>query len=204
MDIIYDILLTTGKILFFVLTLAAFTISALILFKPQAAGTLNEKFNGWFSTQKISDGVDNHVDTHQLVMKYRWPVGGVFFLGALYTVKYLLVDFDENKFIHFVIAPDGKTALLFTRIGVEICKYFMVVVSLMGVVVCSIIMVKPDTFERMNHKMDRVFSTREIQNSLDTTRTSFDRWVLSNHVFVGSFLFLGSIFMLVFILTTLV
>lgn len=204
MDIVYDILLTTGKILFFVLTIVAFVVSGTILFKPGTAGNFNAKFNAWFSTEQISDEADTHVDTHQTVMKYRWLVGGLFFLGALYTVKYLLMDFNQAKFVGLVIAPGGGTARLFAQIAVETIKYFMVIVSLMGIVVCLIIMFKPDTFQQMNNRMDQAFSTKGIQDRLDTSRTSFDKWVLDNHVFVGSFLFLGSIFMLVFILTRLI
>ena len=203
MAVIYEILLTTGEILFFMLTVLAFTVSCMILFKPTAAGNFNARFNEWFSTEKISDEVDTEINTDELVMKYRWFVGGVFLMGALFTLKYLLLDFEQEKFIHLVIDPSGKMSLLFTQMGVEIIKWLMAIVSFFGVIACLTIMFQPEVFKKFNERLTKAFSTKGIQDALDTTSNAVDVWVLKNHVVVGLFLFLGSIFMLVFILKEL-
>ncbi len=203
MEVIYEILLTTGAILFFILTVVAFIVSGVILFKPTAAGNFNAKFNEWFSTEKISDEIDTEINTNQLVMKYRWWIGGVFLLGALFTLKYLLLEFDQEKFILLVIEPSGKTSLLFTQMGVAIIKWLMTIVSILGVIICLAIMLQPAVFKQINERLTKAFSTKGIQDALDTTSNTLDVWVLKNHVVVGLFLFLGSIFMLVFILRVL-
>ena len=133
-------------------------------------------------------------------MRNRWWIGGVFLLGALYALKYFLLDFDQEQFIHGVIDPSGSTALLLTGLGVEMVKWLMVIVSLMGAIACLTIMFQPETFQKINRKLETAFSTEGIQDALDTANNSFDAWVLSNHIVVGLFLFLGSVFMLIFIL----
>lgn len=203
MEIIYDILWQVGKIIFLILTLVAFGVSALILFRPQQVAKASAKFNQWISTESVQNQVDSHIDTDEWIMRHRWWIGGLFLIGALFTLKYLLIDFEQEKFIKLVLNPAGEWPLAYTEIAVDVVKWVLVMTSLVGVLVCSLILVNPESFRRINARLDKMFSTAKVQEAIDVSHMGVDRWVLKNHVLVGSFLFLGSCFLIVFCVTIL-
>jgi len=204
MSIVYEILIDSGLILAFILVAGAFCYSALILFKPKMALQLNGRFNAWFSTEKVDSTMDMHIDTHALVLKNRWWVGSLFLAGALYSLKYLLVDFDTDKFIAFVIDPSGKAFQALSEIAVVSIQWFLVFTSCVGVLACGFFLVNPDAFERLSHKLDTSYSTEHIKEGADTVYTAVDDWVMKNHILVGLFLFLGSTYLVVILLMTLI
>jgi len=203
MSIVYEILIQSALILAFILVAGAFCYSMLILFKPKAALQLNGRFNAWFSTEKVDATMDRHIDTHDLMLKNRWWVGSLFLAGALFTLKYLLIDFDADKFIAFVIDPTGKAAQGLTEIAVIAIQWSLVLTSFFGALACALLLVNPQTFERLSHKLDTHYSTEQIKAGADTVYTAVDDWVMKNHVMVGLFLFLGSTYLVVVLLMTL-
>ncbi len=68
---------------------------------------------------------------------------------------------------------------------------------------CLLLLVQPRVFVRLSEKLDAVISTRSIQDAVDASYHGLDGWVLRNHVPVGLFLFLGSLFLVFFCATTL-
>jgi hypothetical protein len=51
--------------------------------------------------------------------------------------------------------------------------------------------------------MDTQYSTEALKESADTVYTALDNWVMKNHVLVGLFLLLGSTYLVIFLLMTL-
>ena len=204
MNIVYEILLDSGLVLVSILVLGAFIYSALILFKPKAALNMNGRFNSWFSTEKVDDALDMHIDTNELVLKNRWWVGSLFLAGALFTLKYLLIDFNAEKFISLVINPSGSAAQAFSEIIVISIQWLFAFTSFVGIVACSLFLVNPDVFLRFSHKMDTQYSTEVLKENADTVYTALDDWVMKNHVLVGLLLFLGSTYLVVVLLMTIV
>ena len=197
MDIVNSILIQSGKIFSFVLIVFAFIVSFIILFKPKAALRLNDLFNKWYSTKQVSDGLEESIDTSKYFLKNRYLIGVMFFFGSLFTVQYLLFEFDLEKFIGLVIRPSGNTSWLFLEIGISVVRWVMVVFSLVGMWICFLLLFAPDRFQYISQKMDTAFSTRQLGDSLDKMHR-LDNWVLRNHIPVGLFLFLGSSFLMVF------
>jgi len=203
MKVVYEILLETALYLSFILVIAAFCYSAMILFKPKAALHLNGRFNSWISTEKIDSTMDMHIDTNAIMLKYRWWVGSIFLIGALFTLKYLLIDFNANLFISIIIDPSSKTAKAFSEIVVISIQWLLVFTSFVGVLVCGFFLVNPEAFQRFSNKMDTEYSTEVLKESADTVYTALDTWVMKNHILVGLFLFLSSTYLVVFLLITL-
>ncbi|QPJ64869.1 MAG: hypothetical protein G3M78_05495 [Candidatus Nitrohelix vancouverensis] len=199
MEIIYDILLDVAKIFVFFLNMVAIVVSAMILFKPKLAASLNSSFSKMFDTGNVSDSVDKSYDTTEAILKYRWVVGVFFLGGAIYTLKYLLMDFKEGVFIELVVRPDSGGALLATEMIVAFMKWFLIITAAFGVVTCLAILFKPEMFKTFSGHLDSSYSTQSIQDKLDSGHYGFDEWVIKNHLFVGGFLLLGSIFILVFL-----
>lgn len=202
MNIVYEILIDTGLILVFILVLGAFCYSALILFKPKAALSLNGRFNSWFSTEKVDDTLDMHIDTNELVLKNRWWVGSIFLAGALFTLKYLLMDFDAEKFISLVINPSGSAAQAFSEIIVISIQWLFAFTSFIGVMACTLFLINPEAFQQFSNKMDTEYSTEVLKENADTVYTALDDWVMKNHILVGLSLFLGSTYLAVVLLMT--
>ncbi len=203
MNIVYEILIDSALILAFILVVMVFCYSALILFKPKVALQLNSRFNAWFSTEKVDSTMDMHIDTNDLVLRNRWWVGSLFLAGALFTLKYLLIDFDADKFISFVVSPHGNLAKIFSEIIVISIQWLWVFTSFLGAAACGLFLVNPAAFQRLSHKLDTHYSTEHFKESADTVCTALDDWVMKNHVLVGLLLFPGSTYLVVFLLMTL-
>ncbi|MBC8283609.1 MAG: hypothetical protein H8E32_07330 [Nitrospinae bacterium] len=203
MKMVYEILIDSALILAFILVIVAFCYSSLILFKPKAALHLNGRFNTWFSTEKVDGTMDLHIDTNELMLRNRWWVGGLFLAGALFTLKYLLIDFDAGKFIALVVVPFGSSAQTFSEIIVISIQWLLVFTSFVGVVACGWFLVNPEAFQRFSDKMDTHYSTEALKEGADTIYTAVDEWVMKNHILVGLLLFLGSTYLVVVLLITL-
>ena len=137
------------------------------------------------------------------MLKNRWWVGSLFLAGAFFTLKYLLLDFDADKFIALVVSPAGKSAQTFWEIGVTFIQWLLVLTSFVGALACALLLINPETFERLSHKLDTHYSTEHIKEGADTVYTVLDDWAVKNHVLVGLFLFLGSTYLVVVLLMTL-
>ncbi len=194
MEMVWGILLQTGKIIAFLFIILSLIVSWIILFRPETAGRISQKFNRWISTNFISQKLETQVDTTEVFMKNRFLLGGVFFFGALFTFKYMAFEFDAVKFVGYVIKPAGKTTWAYYDGLFTALQWFLVVCSLAGMVVCLIILFSPSFFEKLNNVMNRFTSTASINDALDAQK-NVDSWVLRNHVAVGLFLFLGSCYL---------
>ena len=203
MKMVYEILIDSALYLAFILVMLAFCYSALILFKPKTALHFNVKFNSWFSTEKVDDTMDMHIDTHEVLVKNRWWVGGLFLLGSLFTLKYLVIDFDADQFIALVIDPANKSAQTFSEIIVISIQWLLVFTSFVGVMACGLFLANLEAFERLSGWLDNHYSTKEFKEKAETVYNSLDNWVMENHVMVGFFLLLGSTYLVVFLLMTL-
>jgi len=204
MNIVYEILLEAGKIITLILVAISFLFSALILFKPALASRINSGFKRWFSTSEVSQKLETQVQTTETVIKYRWLVGLVFLIGAVYTIYFLLAGFDQAKFIALVIKPETQTAEMFTFMAMDFLKWILVLWCVIGAALCLTLILMPDRFRKLSRTLDAFFSTQQVQDLVDTSSDALDSWVLKNHVLVGFFLFLGACFLVVFCLTTLV
>ncbi len=204
MDVVYEILIESGLIFSFLLVVGALIYSVIILLKPQQALKINAKFNSWFSTEKVDSVIDKHIDTNEWVLKNRWWVGSMFLVGAGFTLKYLLKDFDSNQFITLVIQPSSESVQTISEIIITSIHWFMIFTSGVGVLTCLAFLINPNAFQRFSNKMDTHYSTDSIKQEADTVYTAVDDWVMKNHVLVGIFLFLGSTYLMVLLSTLLI
>ena len=204
MNVVYEILTESGLIFAFLLVIGSFIYSAMILFKPQQALKFNNKFNSWFSTEKVDSAVDKHIDTNEWIIKNRWWVGSLFLVGAGITLKYLLKDFDGDQFIALVIQPSTKSTQAFSEIIIDSIHWFLIFTSGVGVLACLVFLINPVFFQRFSDKLDTHYSTEVVKQEADTVYTAVDNWVLKNHILVGMVLFLGSTYLMVLISAMLI
>lgn len=200
MQVVYTILLEAGKILSYLLIILSFIVSGFILFQPARIIRFNAWLNTFFCTKKVGQQLNLSVDTTEIVLKYRWLIGTLFLIGALFTGKYMLLDFQAEKFVHLVIKPANATVEITYEILMVVIKWVFVFCSVVGVIICSILMFLPELFRQISHKLDKAVSTEHVGNMLDTSHTLFDDWVFKHHIAVGLFLFLASGFLVVMFL----
>lgn len=197
MQIVYQVLMDTGRILALVLVSFAFCISALILFKPIWASTLNQKFNQLYNTNRMFRKMDQRVQTTELFLQHRLWIGSLFLAGSLFVLWYSAGVLDIDKFITYVIKPATRKTEFFSELLMTSLKWLFIIVSAVGAATAITILASPDTFRRFSQKLDRMFSTDETIETLESMNNLIDSWVLRHHVVVGSFLLVGSIFLIV-------
>ena len=197
MEIAYEVLMDTGRILALVLVSFALCISALILFKPLWASALNRKFNTLYSTDESVDKLNTRVSTTEVVVKNRLLIGSLFFAGSAFVFWYSLNEFDPQKFIDYVIQPETRKAIIFSEIVMESLQWLFAIISLCGILTAVTILFSPGVFEAFSNRLDRMFSTDETIKGLESLHSSLDSWVLRHHVIVGGAMFVGSIFLVI-------
>jgi len=202
MDSMYEILMESGKILMTFMIVVSIFVSALILFAPKKAMSINTGFGKTFQTDTVSDSVDKHYDTTEAIINRRWWIGGFFLAGAIFTLKYLLLDFKAKIFIDVIVDPNTGSGVMFTEMAVDFFRWFFIVTAGMGVVTCLAILFNPNLFRRISSGLDKSYSTKSVQDRLDKSNHGLDEWVIRNHIFVGLFLLSGSIFVFIFCLNT--
>ncbi len=197
MDVVWEILITTGTILGLLLILFALWGSYLIAFKPEKIEALSARMNTWVSTKEISKNLDKRIDTTDAIMKHRWWVGSIFLIGAIYTFKYLYVDFKMDVFLDLVIEPSSPNAKAVYDLIFSMIQWVFIVFSVIGIFGCLAIMTEPERFTKWNEKLDRWIATDKAFEKFDGTRQYVDSWIMKNHGTVGIFLFLGSCYLLI-------
>ncbi len=168
---------------------------ALLLFRPSTAAQLNHFFNKWFKTEDISKSIDTQISTADLFVKYRFVLGFPLFLGAMYTIYYLIAIFDQSRFISMVVTPSTETKELFIVIIMDVSRWFFVIWCLIGAFLCLLMTFAPDKFKEVTKSLDAFFSTEKVESLIDTPHDSIDNWVLRNHIIVGFLLLMGSAFL---------
>ncbi len=198
MEIAYEVLMDTGRILALVLVSFALCVSALILFKPRWASALNRKFNTLYSTDDSMEKLNQRVSTTEVVVKHRLLMGSLFFAGSAFVLWYSLYEFNPQKFIEYVIQPVSKSGIIFSEITMESLQWLFVIISLIGVLTALTLLLSPATFKAFSDKLDHIFSTEETFKSLEVMDSSLDSWVIRHHLLVGGLMFAGSIFLVSF------
>lgn len=200
MQVVYAILFESAKILSYLLIILAFIISGLILFQPALVIRWNHWLNTHFCTKKVQQQMDLTVDTTEVVLQYRWLIGILFLLGALFTGKFMFLDFHPEKFVQLVINPASATASMFYGILFAALKWLFVFCSAMGAIICFVLMFQPELFRKISHKLDKAVSTEHVGTMLDTSHTFLDNWVFKHHIAVGLFMFLASSYLVIMFL----
>ncbi len=195
MDIIYDILLVGFKFFAVLLTFISLIMGALILFKPSTAASVNQFFNKWFKTEDISKSMEMQISTADFFIKYRLIFGIPLFIGAIYTIYYLISLFDQSRFISMVVKPSNETKELFIVILMDVTRWFFIIWCLIGAFLCLLMTLAPEKFKDVTKSLDAFFSTEKVESLIDTPHDSIDNWVLRNHIIVGFLLLMGSAFL---------
>ncbi|MCA9482450.1 MAG: hypothetical protein KC553_01820 [Nitrospina sp.] len=195
MQIVYEVLMDTGRVLALLLVSFALCVSILILLKPRWASALNRRFNALYNPEDRLKQLDRRVATTEMVMRNRLWVGPLFLIGSFIVLAYAVNVFDPQKFIYYVIRPASRTQVLLSDIFTVSLQWLFIIVSTVGIATAVLILFSPETFRSLSDKLDRMFSTEETIESLEAMNSSLDSWVLRHHVLVGAFLFLGSVYL---------
>ncbi|MFQ5482114.1 MAG: hypothetical protein ACE5ER_05090, partial [Nitrospinaceae bacterium] len=122
MQIFYEVLMDTGRIVAMALVSFSFCISVLILVKPVWAGALNRRFSYFYNTNKALKPLDRKFSTTEVFLEHRYWIGAVFVGGSLFVLWYTLGRLDIGKFIAYVIQPETPEARFFSEILLETMK----------------------------------------------------------------------------------
>lgn len=195
MQIVYEVLLDTGRVLALFLASFALCISALIFFKPRWASALNRRFNTLYNPDERLKKLDRSVGSTEAVLKNRMWVGPLLLIGSFFVLSYAINVFDPQKFIEYVVRPETRLQVVLSDILIVSLQWLYVLVSLAGIVTALLMLFSPETFRKFSEKLDRMFSTVETMEHLEVLDHSLDTWVLRHHVVVGGFLLLGSLYL---------
>lgn len=150
-----------------------------------------------YSTDHTFQKMDRSVATTEHFLKNRLLLGTLFFLGSVFVAWYSLTSLDIERFISYVIQPKSYYGKLTSEILMVSLKWLFIIFGFIGTFCSITIIASPDTFRKFNDQMDRLFSTEETMRSLEDMHSSLDSWVIRHNLIVGTFLFIGSIFLIV-------
>ena len=204
MEIIYAILLEAGKGLAFVLFSFAGLVSVLILFRPTWVQALDASFSQSFSTRPLAKTLDIQITTTEKVIKHRFFVGTLLFIGSAFVLWPLMGSFDSAGFIIYLAHSISLRYHLLLETGLEILRGMIVFGAGMGLVSGITLLTRPEWFINFTKKMDQSYLTREAFGTLDQSYNSVDNWVWKHHLSAGLVLFAGSTGLLVICIKMLI
>lgn len=200
MDIILEMLVEAGKLFLFFLVAVALIISSILLFKPGMAFNLNERFNEFFSEKTLGKKINAYIEPTDWLLQYRIVVCCLYLVGSIFCMKFLWFDFNEQALLGLILKDPLSTNWEMLGIALTAFKWFMLFLSVLGVAMCLLLIVSPESFCKLNDMLNRDISMGWLRELMDTSYKNPDHWAFNNHVLVGLFLILGSGLLIIFYL----
>jgi hypothetical protein len=154
----------------------------------------NSALNGWYSSRRAMGALDRQVDVKPTVYRWHRVFGVVLLAGALFTLDILVFGFKTSALVR-AFRDLGNPALL--SLVFEALRIFLIVGNVAGLVAAGVLVFRPSLLKGLEAWSDRQYSGREATERLDTMRFGPDNFVRTRPRLVGTFLVIGSLYVLV-------
>ena len=193
-------LLQSFVIFLIVGSLIGMAAGALLLYRPHLLQKLGEVLNRWVSTRHLDQALERSVSVDPWFYRYRRASGMLTLLGALYILYYFTVKLDREQAI---IGLSRHYSLPGSLVGGLLDA--LVLSSLMGALLALLVSVflllRPSLLRDFEQGANQWLSLRRALKPAEIPRAGVDEYVYSHGRQVGILLVLGSLYVLVFLLS---
>lgn len=181
-------------------SIAGMVLGALLLLYPQSLRRVGQSMNRWVSTRHLNQPLERSIDVDPWFYRYRKSSGTFILLGACYIFYYFIVSLDKADIIsgmarHFELHPLLIEGLLDAT----------VLSAMLGAVLAAFVglflLLRPSMLRDFEQMTNRWVSMRRALKPLETSNRNLDEYVFKYERQAGILLVLGSLYVLVFLLS---
>lgn len=193
-------LLQSFVILLILGSLAGLVAGVLLLFRPNVLQSWGVLLNRWVSTRQMELPLDRSVNIDPWFYRHRRFAGLLILLGALYILYYFTVALDREQAIlslsrHFNLHAALTAGLL------DALVLGAMLGALMALVGGMFLLLRPSLLRDFEQVANRWLSLRRAMKPVEATRPGMDEYVFAHGRQAGMLLVLGSLYVLVFLLS---
>ena len=189
-NVLSDILLQTFLIFLVVGCVLSLLVGLLMLFKPDVTLRLNQYFNRWFATDKLTSVLISRHNIDGVLHRHFRFVGALLLGGSVYCLLYALL---------FAIKTKDLTSLLFQSWSQPVTVWLtaaLIVILVSGnvfaVVVGAGLLFRPNLIANLEAWANKSYGSEKLQNALVAMRVH--RRPLERHIrLVGVLVVAGSL-----------
>ena len=154
----------------------------------------NQTLNRWYSTRQGLRPLEQPIDVKRVIYRWHRVAGVLVFAGALFTLDVLAFSYQTGALVR-AFAPVGNQALL--SIFFETLRIILIVGNVAGLLAGLILCFRPSLLKGLESVADQYYSARAATRPLEVMRYQPDDFVRARPKFVGTFVTIGSLYVLV-------
>lgn len=181
-------------------SIAGIVVGALLLLYPQSLHRTSQNLSRWISTRHLNQPLERSVDVDPWFYRYRRVSGTLILFGACYIFYYFTVGMDKASTVsalveNFKLHPQLAGGLLDALVVSALLG------TLLAVFVGLFLLLRPSLLRNFEQAANRWISMRRALKPLETTNSKLDDYVFRYERQAGILLVLGSLYILVLILS---
>lgn len=181
-------------------SLAGLVAGALLLFRPHILQRWSSLLNRWVSTRHLDQSLERSINVDSWFYRHRRVSGIVALLGALYILYYFTVTLDRGQAIaglaqHYSLPASLVGGLL------DALVLSALMGALLALLVSLFLLMRPSLLRDLEQGANQWLSLRRALKPTEIPRAGVDEYVYAHGRQVGMLLVLGSLYVLVLLLT---
>ena len=189
MPILNEILLKSSLTFLWVGSCAGVLVGAGMLLRPAQVVRMNDYLSRWVSTDKVHEAIDRPRWVERHFYRYHRAVGVAVTLGALLVLYTFLFAFDRREI--YALIPRGHWWLSNAALNA------LLVGSALAAVIGVIVIIRPSILKDIEKALNRWVSTERLETLLNSRSYSAEKPILRHSQLAGTFILLGSAYVLV-------
>lgn len=181
-------------------SLAGLVLGALLLYRPQVLQRWSVLLNRWVSTRQMEQPLDRSVNIDPWFYRHRRPVGILILLGALYILYYFSVTLDREQAVLGLSRHYNLHAALIGGL-LDALVLSALLGALLALTVSVFLLLRPSLLSDFEQGANRWLSLRRAMKPTEIARPGVDQYVFAHGRQAGVLLILGSLYVLVFLLS---
>ncbi len=181
-------------------SIAGLVVGVLLLLFPQSLRRFGQNLNRWISTRHLNQPLERSVDVDPWFYRYRRVSGALILSGACYVFYYFSVSMDKANTVsaltkNFKLHPQLAGGLLDALVVSALLG------ALLTVFVGLFLLLRPSLLRNFEQPANRWVSMRRALKPLETANHNLDDYVFRYERQAGVLLVLGSLYVLVLMLS---
>lgn len=193
-------LLQSFVIFLIVGSLAGMFVGVLLLLRPQSVYRLNERLNRWVSTRHLDQSLERSVNLDPWFYRYSRPGGALILLGAAYVLYYFTAILDRPVVIDGLVHSFKLHPVLIGGL-LDAVALGSILGALCAALVGLFLLLRPSMLRDFEQMTNQWISLRRAMKPVEVRRAGVDEYVFRHGQRVAILLILGSLYVLVLLLT---
>ncbi len=193
-NVLSDVLLQTFLTFLGIGCVLSLLVGGWMLLKPDATLRLNQYFNRWFATDKLTTALASQHTIEWVLHRHHRFVGALVLGGAAYYLLYALL---------FALNTKDLTSLLFHSWSEPVALWLaaalivmLVAGNVFAVVIGASLLVRPNLVANLEAWANKSYGSAKLQQALDAMRMQPDDLIARHIRLVGVLVVAGSLFAL--------